>query len=156
MSRRPRRKGVCAKLLQSSLTLCDQGDCSLPGSSVHGFLQARILEWVALPSSRGSSQPRDRTQGFRIANGFFTLSATREILFTSCMQIESYLLFLSHQPHLSNGEVFQNTEKTLILVLSFIITAFIQQYPCDQKHLIRKTELFPSLSILNFHRQTCN
>ena len=36
-------------------------DCSLPGSSVHGILQARILEWVAMPSPRGSSQPRDRT-----------------------------------------------------------------------------------------------
>ena len=37
-------------------------DCSLPGSSVHGILQARLLEWVAMPSSRGSSQPRDRTE----------------------------------------------------------------------------------------------
>ena len=43
---------------QSCLTLCNPMDCSLPGSSVHGFLQARILEWVAIPFSRGSSQPR--------------------------------------------------------------------------------------------------
>ena len=50
---------VCAKLLQSRPTLCDLMDCSLSGSSVHGILQARILEWVAMPSSRGSSQPRD-------------------------------------------------------------------------------------------------
>ena len=48
-----------AKLLQSSLTLCDPMDCSLPGSSVHGILQVRILETVAMPSSRGSSRPRD-------------------------------------------------------------------------------------------------
>ena len=47
--------------LQSCLTLCDPVDCSLPGSSVHEILQARILEWVAMPSSRGSSQPRGRT-----------------------------------------------------------------------------------------------
>ena len=40
-------------------TLCDPVDCSLPGSSVYRILQARILEWVAMPSSRGSSQPRD-------------------------------------------------------------------------------------------------
>ena len=40
---------------------CDPADCSLPGSSVHGILQARMLEWVAISSSRGSSQPRDRT-----------------------------------------------------------------------------------------------
>ena len=50
---------VCAKLLQSCPTLCDPMDCSPPGSSVHGILQARILERVAMPSSRGSSQPRD-------------------------------------------------------------------------------------------------
>ena len=43
----------CAKSLQSCLTLFDPIDCSLPGSSVHGILQARILEWVAMPSSRG-------------------------------------------------------------------------------------------------------
>ena len=42
-------------------TLCDPMDCSLPGSSVHGILQAQILEWVAVPSSRGSSRPRDQT-----------------------------------------------------------------------------------------------
>ena len=40
-------------------TLCDPVDCSLPGSSVHGILQARILEWAAIPFSRGSFQPRD-------------------------------------------------------------------------------------------------
>ena len=46
---------VHAKSLQSYLTLCDTMDCSPPGSSVRGILQARILEWVAMPSSRGSS-----------------------------------------------------------------------------------------------------
>ena len=53
---------VHVKSLQSCLTLCDPMDCSLPGSSVHGILQARILERVVMPSSRGSSWPRDRTQ----------------------------------------------------------------------------------------------
>ena len=51
----------CAKSLQSCSTLCDPMDCSPPGSSVHGILQARILEWVAMPSSRGSSWPRNWT-----------------------------------------------------------------------------------------------
>ena len=46
---------VCAKSFQSCLTLRDPMDGSLPGSSVHGILWARILEWVAMPSSRGSS-----------------------------------------------------------------------------------------------------
>ena len=54
---------VCmhAKSLQSCPTLCDTMDCSLPGSSSHGILQARILEWVAMSSSRRSSRPRDQT-----------------------------------------------------------------------------------------------
>ena len=46
---------------QSCLTLCDPVDCNSPGFSVHGILQVRILQWVAMPSSRGSSWPRDRT-----------------------------------------------------------------------------------------------
>ena len=58
-------KGKCvwvhAKLLQSHQTLYSPMDCSLPGSSVHGILQARILEWVGMPSSKGCSQPRDWT-----------------------------------------------------------------------------------------------
>ena len=53
---------VHAEPLQSCLTLCDPMDCSPPGSSVYGILQASILKWVAMPSSRGFSQPRDRTR----------------------------------------------------------------------------------------------
>ena len=63
---------------QLYLHLCDPMDCSLPGSSVNGILQARILEWVAIPFSRRSSQPRDRTQVFWIAGRFFTNWATRD------------------------------------------------------------------------------
>ena len=57
---------------------CDLTKCSLPGSPVHGILQARILEWAAMPSSRESSQPRDQTLVSRIAGGFFTIFVTRE------------------------------------------------------------------------------
>ena len=49
------------RFAQSCLTLCDPTDCSLPGSSVHGVLQARVLEWVVIPFSRGSSRPRAQT-----------------------------------------------------------------------------------------------
>ena len=71
----------CACLVsQLCLTLCNLMDCSPPGSSVHGILQATRLKWVAMPSSRGSSQPRDRTQVSHIAGGFFTSWATREAL----------------------------------------------------------------------------
>ena len=60
--------------------LCDPMVCSLPGSSVHGILQARILERVAIPFFRGSSWPRDQTQVSCIAGRFFTLWTTREDL----------------------------------------------------------------------------
>ena len=51
--------------------LCHPKDFSLPGSSVHGILQAKVLEWVAISSSRGSSQPRNQTQVSHIAGIFF-------------------------------------------------------------------------------------
>ena len=55
-------------------------DCSLPGSSVHGILQARIQKWVAISFSRGSSQPRDPTWVSCTAGRFFTVQASRETL----------------------------------------------------------------------------
>ena len=65
--------GEEVKVAQSCLTVCDPMD-----SIVHGVLQARILEWVAFLSFRGSSQPRDRKQVSHTASGFFTSWATRE------------------------------------------------------------------------------
>ena len=63
-------------ITQSGSTLCDPMDCSLPGSSVHGILQARILECVTLPFSRGTSLPRDQTLVSHIVGRFFTIWAT--------------------------------------------------------------------------------
>ena len=60
------------ELLSHVRLFYDPMDCSPPGSSVHGILQARILEWVAISFSRGSSPPRNRTHVFCIARGFFT------------------------------------------------------------------------------------
>ena len=57
---------------QSCLTLCDPMDYSLPDYAVHGILQARVLEWVAISFSRGSSQPKDQTLVSCIAGRFFT------------------------------------------------------------------------------------
>ena len=65
-------------VVQSCLTLCDPVDCSLPGFSIHGILQARILEWVTISFSRGSSPPRDRTWVSYIGGRRFNLWATRE------------------------------------------------------------------------------
>ena len=60
-------------------TLCNPMECNLPDFSVHGILQVRILEWVAVPFSRGSFQARDQTQVPCIAGRFPTISATRDI-----------------------------------------------------------------------------
>ena len=64
---------IAMLVAQSCLTLCDPTDCSLPGSYVHGILQSRILEWVAIPFSRGSSQPRNQTWVSCVAGRFFTV-----------------------------------------------------------------------------------
>ena len=65
-------------------------DCTLPGSSVHGNLQEKIQEWVAISSSRGSSKPRDRTQVSHTAGRLFTVWATREAL------RKPWFIFMAH------------------------------------------------------------
>ena len=67
-----------SEVAQSCPTLCNPMDCSPPGFSVHGIFQARVLQWVAISFSRGSSWPRDWTQVSCIAGRFFTTWATRE------------------------------------------------------------------------------
>ena len=85
---------------QSCPAVCDPMDFSLPGSSVHGILQARILEWVAMPTSRGSSQPRDHTQVSCIAGGFFTIWDTREAP-RFCLAVRYHLIH-SSVPYISH------------------------------------------------------
>ena len=72
-------------------------DCSPPGSSVHGILQARILEWVTIPFSRDSSQPRDQTHVSCIAGRFFTVWATWEATSLSLRPYLIGLLILSQE-----------------------------------------------------------
>ena len=66
-------------ITQLCLILCDPVDCSPPGSNVHGIIQARLLEWVAIPFSGGSSWPRDWTQVFCVAGWFFAIWATTDL-----------------------------------------------------------------------------
>ena len=82
---------VCVLAAQSCPTLCNPMDCSLPGSSVHGILQASILEWVAISFSKGSSWSWDGTQ-VSSAGRCFTLRATREGFCTlkSWFQFQKY------------------------------------------------------------------
>ena len=67
-----------SEVSQSCPTLCDPMGCSLPGFSIHGIFQARVLEWLAISFSRGSSRPRDWTQVSRIGGRRFNLWATRK------------------------------------------------------------------------------
>ena len=68
-----------SEVTQLCPTLCDPMDCSLSGSSIHGIFQARVLEWIAISFSGGSSQPRNRTRVSHIAGRCFTIWATREV-----------------------------------------------------------------------------
>ena len=77
--------GLCALVAQLCPTLSDPVDCSPPGSSVCGILQARVPEWVAISFSRGSSWPRDQTLVSHFAGRFVTIWATREANSTSVL-----------------------------------------------------------------------
>ena len=78
-----------SEVAQSCPTPCNPMDCSLPGSSVHGIFQARILEWVAISFSRRSFQPRDWTRVSHIVDRRLTIWATREVQYIVCI---NYLL----------------------------------------------------------------
>ena len=83
---------VLCSVTQSCLTLCDLMNCSLPGSSVHGDSPGKNIGWVAMPSSRGSSQPWDQTQLSCIAGGFFTSWSIREAPYPVWFLTINYLL----------------------------------------------------------------
>ena len=80
-----------SEVAQSCPTLCDPMDCSLPGSSVHGIFQAGTQVWVTISFSRGSSQPRDRTQVSCLVGRHFTIWATREAPSSSLNGFPVYL-----------------------------------------------------------------
>ena len=98
----------------SCLTLCNP--CSLPGSSIHGIFQARVLEWVAISFSRGSSLPRDRTRVSCIAGRLFTIWATRE-----AMKLENTML---------NGR--NQTQRPLIIWLHLYEISKLPRWPSNK------------------------
>ena len=101
--------GCCCLVTKSCLTLCDPIDCSPPGSTVHGIFQARILQWVAISFSRGSSRPRDPTYMSCIGMWILYHWATTETLiciFSSVQSLSRVWLFATpwiaaHQASLS-------------------------------------------------------
>ena len=110
-----------SEVTQSCPTLCDPMDCNLPGSSVHGIFQARILEWVAISFSRGSSPPRDWTQISCIAGGFFANWATREApFFHDFSNLNLFVLLSLAKVFLSLLMIFSKSQcSTLLIFLHF-------------------------------------
>ena len=80
-----------SEVAQLCPTLCDPVDCNLPGSSIHGILQARILEWVAISFFRGSSWPRDWTRVSHLAGRRFNLWAT--VLVAFCRFLRNFYIY---------------------------------------------------------------
>ena len=101
-------------------------DCSLPGSSVHGILQARILEWVAISFSRGSSWPRDQTQVSCIADRFFTAWAIREALVykTCLMDSKLHKHNIWSQVSLRKKKKKASLQTKLVEVMEFQLSSF--------------------------------
>ena len=138
--------------------------CSLPGSSVHEILQARTLEWVAIPVSRGSSQPRDQTQVSYIAGRFFTVWATRRAQFSplSFSQCRSTLkvtykpempvfLFTFHFVNLSETAIDERTPHLSPPPLIYSVLSSCLAYSLDYSE---KFPLFSQcLHSSNAHRQ---
>ena len=89
--------------------------CNPPGSSVHGIFQARKLEWVAVPSSRGSSQPRDWTQVSCIANVFFTSWATKKAPVVGHMDVIQGLWYWTKQ------KISKNHKWSLLTVIDNVL-----------------------------------
>ena len=98
-----------SEVTQSCPTLCDPMDCSLPGSSVHGIFQARVLEWGAIAFS-GSSWSRDWTRVSCIAGRRFTLWATREVISCGEKTQTTLTIRIQNGPHM---EVLLSTQSAL-------------------------------------------
>ena len=119
---------MCAKSLQLCLTLCDPMDHSPPGSSVHGVLQARILEWVAMPSSMVSSRPRDWTPishvswiGRQVLYHWGHMGSPLHAYFSSSTHLPGLLHseYSFSLYYLSHVESIHVTAVTLVISLSF-------------------------------------
>ena len=124
---------------QLCLTLCDPVDYRPLGSSVHGILQARILEWVAIPFSRGSSWPRDQTWVSHIAGRFFIIWATREAQY-----VYIYPLFFGFVSHRKHGCGCQSTASTSSPHLRAVNNVF-----CFERQADSTSKTATLLSILN-------
>ena len=128
---------IRAKLLQSCLTLWGPMDCCLPGSSVHGILQARILKWVAMSSSRGSFPPRGRnciSCSSCIAGGFFTTEPPGKPLYVAFQSLSHVWFFVTP------WAAARQASLSFTVSLSFLMSIELVM-PCN--HLILCCPLLP-------------
>ena len=138
-------------------------DCSIPGSSVHGILHARILEWVAIPFPRGSSPFRDWTWVFCISGTFFTIWATREAPILLKLRIIDHILleiFLSIMEQAGDGAdrnpsslVWHRILSKLNLILPFNITSnHSHREPCFPRYIGLNSFFCPCLTLLSCNK----
>ena len=122
-----------SEVAQSCLTLCDTMDCSPPDSSIHGIFQARVLEWLAISFSRGSSRPRDRTQVSHIAGRRFTIWATRKPSDCDCSHEIKRCLLLGRKAMTNQDSTLKNRDITLLTKVHIVKAMVfpVAMYRCE-------------------------
>ena len=139
-----------AKSLQSCLTLWDPIDYS-PPVSVHGILQARILEWVAMPSSRGSSQLRDRIHVCYVScigGGFLTTSATWQLPFNSVQLLNHVQLFATPWTAARQASLSITNSRSLLKLMS-IESVMPSNHLILCRPLLLLPSIFPSIRVFS-------
>ena len=111
--------------------LCDPMDCSLLGSSIHGILQARILEWVAIRFSRGSSWPRDQTRVSCSAGKFITAICIPQVCRYSSVCICMCLYIHPRDWWLVDAPFFSSSLEGVIASWTKMATIYHLSYPCE-------------------------
>ena len=128
---------------QLCLTFCGSMDCSLPGSSVPGILQARKLEWMTIPFSRGSSWPRDQTHVSCITGRFLTIWATREAPLDYVVHAIPIHFAKFHSIHLNECIYLLNLNCTSINYMYMFMHIYIYNLTLTCVYTCVHTSLFP-------------
>ena len=146
-----------SKSLQLCPTLCDPMGCSSPGSSVHEILQARIMQWVAISSSRGYSWPRDQTCVLCLADVFFTAEPCQVIWSTPKSDdltprkvLPPAKLYLCKQTHVLGVEIRHTIYICLSWLRYFICTVFQKRIRAEKKLATNRPLLIMFLRICLF------
>ena len=119
------------KVAQSCTTLCNSMDCSLPGVSVHVILQARILEWIVIPFSKESLQPRDQVKVSHIAGGFSNIHIYKDEYGWRC-SFPFLILWLLQHKHLYVSWL----TNFILFILSLFFNSIINYYQFCLNHCL--------------------